>query len=180
VPLLLIVLLILSCASIPQPHTPDDTLVIGSLVLDFPDGFFDYPPRTITSGIELVITNKTEGYAFSVRTFKDGYFCFVSNGHDSFSLDRFSYERKEQSWQQVTLKSALGIPVTLSPGRVRYLGKLTIAYRRPQRKNIATGDRTNIWQFEPSVSGENQKQQMIEYLRTLDPNSQWLSYEIVQ
>lgn len=64
---LVAVLDVLSCAGIPKPETPQDTLIIGSFVLDFPDGFFDDPSRAITSGIELTITNTTKDSSFSVR-----------------------------------------------------------------------------------------------------------------
>jgi hypothetical protein len=44
-----------SCASIPAPESPDDSLVIGYMALDFPDGYFEEGRRTIASGINLSI-----------------------------------------------------------------------------------------------------------------------------
>ena len=177
--LVLIVPLILSCAGLPQPKTHDDTLVIGSLALDFPDGFFDSPPRTITTGIEIVVVNKTREAAFSVLTVRDGYFYFLTNGRDSFSLDRYSYEATERSGQRVFLKSELRMPIEVVPGRVRYIGKLIISYRQPQRSSTVS-ERKNLWNYQPSVSLEDQKPQMIEHLKAANPESPWLSYEVVQ
>jgi len=170
------ILSILSCAGIPNPKSPDETLVIGSLQLDFPDGFFDYPSRTIASGIEISIVNSTENYPFVVRTGPNGYYTFISNGHDTYSLERYHYEETIIS-QRVTLQGKLGMPVLVSPGKVRYVGALTITYARPNRSN-KEAVKANLWNFELSSSWKYRRDEMTEYIKSMDPDSQWLSLEI--
>jgi len=175
---LVAVLGVLSCAGIPKPETPQDTLVVGSFVLDFPDGFFDDPPRAITSGIELTITNTTKDSSFSVRTGPNGYYSFLSNGSDSFSLTSFFYEEKTLSSRRATIHGTLDMPFETNAGQVRYVGKVTVIYQRPQRTYKNTGDRTIYWAFEPSVSSANCRDEMIEYIKSMDPECEWLSRDV--
>ena len=174
--LLSAILAILSCAGIPNPKSPDETLVIGSLLLDFPDGFFDYPPRTIASGVEISMVNTTENYAFVVRTGPNGYYTFISNGHDTYSLERYHYEETIVS-QRVNMQGKLNVPVSVSPGKVRYVGALTITYARPSRSN-KEAVKANLWNFETSATWKYRQDEMIDYIKSMDPESQWLSLEI--
>jgi len=174
---LVAVVAVLSCAGISKPESPEDSLVVGSLVLDFPDGFFGFPSRTIASGIELTIVNTTRNYSFSVRTGPDGYYSFGSNGHDRFSLASFHYEEKVLSWERVTLENKLEVPITVSPGTVRYVGRLTITFAHPQRSNVEAG-RATLWDYVASIACANCRGDMTEYIKSMDPESPWLSRDV--
>ena len=74
----LVVLLTLgACAGMPEPEEAENSLVIGSLVLDYPDGFFDMKPCCFTRGVKLTILNTTTNRRFTLTT-DDGYFYFLS------------------------------------------------------------------------------------------------------
>src|SRR3989304_8102826 len=83
-----------SCASIPAPEKADDSLVIGHLVLDFPDGFFEQPSRTIESGVMLHLVNTTKQTRFSLLT-SGGYFRFLSHGADEYLLKGYEFSKRE-------------------------------------------------------------------------------------
>ena len=94
--------------------------------------------------------NSTENYPFVERTGPNGYYTFISNGHDTYSLERYHYEETIIS-QRVTLQGKLGMPVLVSPGKVRYVSALTITYARPNR-SYKEAVKTNLWNFELSSS----------------------------
>lgn len=90
----------------------------------------------------------------------------------------FLYEEKTLSSRRATIRGTLDMPFETNAGQVRYIGKVTVTYRRPQRTYKNTGDRTIYWDFEPSVSSVNSRDEMIEYIKSMDPESEWLSRDI--
>ena len=76
-------LLLGSCAGVPRPENDQSTLVIGSFILDYPDGLFEYNARTIPVGVYVTVRNNTKDSTFDLRTNDGGYFYFLSNGSDS-------------------------------------------------------------------------------------------------
>ena len=67
-------ILLASCSSFPKADGTHGCLVIGNIVLDFPDGFFSESARTIASGIRVNFTDLDENKSFFVYTSNDGYF----------------------------------------------------------------------------------------------------------
>lgn len=53
------IFILVSCASFPEPKEEGDSLVIGSFVVDFPDGFFNKAPRTVKEGVWIEFENIT-------------------------------------------------------------------------------------------------------------------------
>ena len=88
----LIALLLISCAGIPEPEESGNSLIIGSIILDFPDGFFDGASTTITRSIKVKLLNTTKKRSFTLSTI-DGYFYFLTNGTDSYVLESFEFEK---------------------------------------------------------------------------------------
>ena len=75
-------ILLASCSSFPKADGTHGCLVIGNIVLDFPDGFFSESARTIASGIRVNFTDLDENKSFFVYTSNDGYYYFAAEpGH---------------------------------------------------------------------------------------------------
>ena len=84
--LLGLVIALVSCAGLPKPKSEGDSLVIGSLILDFPDGFFDRSPKKFDTNVRLFFKNTTRNKSFTLGT-AGGYFCFLTNGTDEYVLE---------------------------------------------------------------------------------------------
>ncbi len=167
-----------SCASlpVPEPEGEGDSLVIGYFALDFPDGYLNLPPRKIVDRIQLVFLNETRQTRFSLTT-SSGYFCFLTNGADDYSLESYGYE-------DVGARARLG-PAKInwkfgiSPGRLIYLGHLTITYKSEQKKVEASSEkRTSSFDVDSSFHWE--KEAVLRYIKERNPDSSWLSCELVE
>jgi hypothetical protein len=123
-PIVLIAMLLASCASIPEPENESSSLVIGSLILDFPDGFFGETPRTLDSGVYVHVVNTTQGTDFHVSTGSGGYFYFLSNGTDHYSIEDYSFDERSTASmiKTVTLQGKIAHSFTASSRCVQYLG----------------------------------------------------------
>jgi len=175
--LLIVAVFILSfsCASTPYPEGPDDSLVIGYLALDFPDGFFEQNRRTITSGITLTFVNQASGRKFGVTT-SNGYFQFLSNGTDSYNFASY----KVQS-DRATIQSSVNKRFDTKPHSVVYLGHLTVIYSKPKQTHRASMDlKTRYWNYETSAKFDYSEEQLRTHLEDQDPESLWLEYEVVR
>ena len=84
--------LLVSCAGFPQPVEEATTLIIGSWILDFPDGFFDTPARQFDMNVQLSFHNTTQDKRFAIYTNR-GYFYFQSNGTDDYVLEKFQLKK---------------------------------------------------------------------------------------
>jgi hypothetical protein len=165
--------LLLGCASIPEPEGPDDSLVIGYLALDFPDGFFEENKRTIESLITLSFINETRGRSFRLTT-KEGWFQFLSNGTDSYLYDYYEYKSSSGS-----VRGQLQKKFAVRPRCVYYLGHLTITYNRPKLSTQGSLDpRTQYWDYDRSSSFSYNDEEVRNYLEFEDPASPWLAYEV--
>ena len=173
--LLGVLLLCFSCASLPSPKGPNDSLVIGYLALDFPDGFFEHSKRAITTGINLKFLNETTGKSFWVSS-SDGYFQFRSNGTDSYSLESFKVETSTGSIGETPVRRKL----ITRPHSLIYLGHLTVTYVRPTRKSMTSDQQTACWDFAISSKLAHNEEELRAYLLSVDPGSPWLGYEIVR
>ena len=139
-----IMTLLLSCASIPDAEKPDDSLVIGTLSLDFPNGFFDRAEsRTVQSYIQITIKNVTHGTSFTVPTSQDGHFAFLSNGSDSYDVDSYDVEVRLTDGKY-HLQGRLNFSFTARPKVIFFIGDLTVTYVRPQRAEFQP-DRTSSY-----------------------------------
>ena len=70
-------ILLFSCVGIPEPKTEEDYLIIGNLLIDFPDGFMSLvTPKTFKDGVKIYVENLTTGKGFYVKTKDNGYYYF--------------------------------------------------------------------------------------------------------
>ncbi len=164
-----------ACASFPQPEGEGNSLVIGYLALDFPDGYFNRPARTIRSGIRLHLRNESRQTDFSLMT-SSGYYYFLSNGTDSYSLE--SYEYEDTAERAKLGRSKIDLKFEITPGKVVYLGHLTISYKIPKLTLDSLEKKTYRFEVDSSVRWE--KEETLLYIVGRDPDSRWLEYEVVE
>jgi len=166
--------LLLSCASFPEPEAPESSLVIGYLVLDYPDGWFDQAKRTIASGVTLYFTNQSSGNKFWLTT-SQGYFQFLSNGTDSYSLESYKV-----TVDRSTSSGDISLKFTAKPHTVVYLGHHTMIHTDPQKTTKTTPEgRGTYWTYKRSTNSQEKEGEMLTYLKSKDPESPWLEYEVV-
>jgi len=170
------VLLLASCAGVPRPEGDSDTLVVGSLVVDYPDGFYNAAPRKIDRGIRLDFVNVTKGTDFFVITSAGGYFSFLTNGSDHYELKSFSYDLQDAG---IFYRGGGGMSYKfdVTPHCVQYIGHLTYTLAKPRRVE-ATGARKATWQFDPSIARVKQYSDIVLYLQDAAKDSVWNSYTV--
>jgi hypothetical protein len=170
---------LIACAGLPAPEGTEDSLVVGWFVVDFPDGYFNLPSRTISSNVKLHFENTTTGQSFSVSTWH-GYFHFLSNGKDGYHLERFEYSGAETGGGSFFFGNLLDIEFTAKPGKILHLGAIKFNYRHPKRMTrVSAGRNVDYYDFEESLDRTWDEEEAKEYLRSQDPESPWLSYEVV-
>ncbi|HRY53428.1 MAG TPA: hypothetical protein P5142_02310 [Spirochaetia bacterium] len=168
-----------SCASAPRPESEADSLVIGSIVLDYPESFFDFGPKTIDRNLAVEFENITKGKTFTVMTMAGGYFFFVSNGADSYRLRQVRYDfRSNQA--SYKLSTNLDIPFAASPHAIMYLDYMTITnslLSAPKDDRVDGGHYS--WSYKRSFSSADRREDMLAFLRESDPQSPWeAGYEV--
>ena len=167
-----------ACASLPEPESPDNAMVIGSFAMAFPDGFFGGPSRTFTQGAKLYFYNYRTSKTFSVMTDPRGYYSFLSNG-----TDKYAFLAGEMSLNETGRKSSFSGQIMRAfptvPGKVVYLGHFTLSFAKPDRTG-KQADKATIWNYEKVVNQKWQDELLQQYLTENSPDSAWLQREIVR
>jgi hypothetical protein len=167
--------LLAGCASLPVPESPEDSLVIGYFVLDFPDGFFEQNRHTFTSGVTLNFINETTGKKFWLIT-SEGYFQFLSNGTDSYAFESYKLETSNGS-----VNGGIDKKFAAKPHSVLYLGQLTLIYAKPKKTYKTSMDlKTVYWEFQNSSNFAYNEEELRGYLQGKDPQCPWLEYEVAR
>ncbi len=169
------ILVLASCAGLPKAESESDSLVVGSFVLDYPDGFFDKPARTIESNIRLNFLNRSTGATFWVVTTRGGYFYFTTNGIDQFDLTSYAFTVPEKEGTY-SGGGEFKYPIDVSRHCVQYVGHLTLTYAHPSME--MAGSSRMSWNFDTSYERKSRKAEMIEFLRDTDPETPWLTLEV--
>ena len=174
-----IVALLFACASFPEPEGQGNSLVIGSFVLDFPDGFFREPPCKFTSGVTIHVVNVTKNTNFTLTTSHPGYFYFLTNGSDEFKLDSWEFETKVATRTYRLNRNPMGLKIEPAPDKVIYLGHIAILYLKPKIAR-AYGDQSSTWDYKNDVSARWDKEALLQFIRDKAPESQWLDREVLE
>ncbi len=184
--------LLAACASLPAPKSADDSLVVGRLVLSFPDGFFDRQSRSVDSWVLLHFYIPGERRHVSVFT-HDGYFRFRSRGSEEMILTGYDLTLNSHGVED-QLTDRLDQQFTAQPHQVVYLGQIDVSYAKPQQVNgqsigleSYTVENTmgatwfyKNWDFGRSITRTWDRQALTEYLQKKGPQSPWLGYEVYQ
>jgi hypothetical protein len=170
-------LALLSCASaplpLPAPADEQSSLVIGNMRLDFPDGFFDKGPRTLTSNISLWFVDPSGTPSIKVRTTVDGYFYFLCPGGGRWKLDRYFDDVSEGGSYRIDGRP--GYSFDVPPGSVVYLGHMVWSFTRP--KDLEQYN--HVWEFGVAFSRDDCRGATTEYLRVRDEQTPWLDLEML-
>jgi hypothetical protein len=167
-------LLLTSCAGIPRPESETDALVVGYFAVDYPDGFYDRPARTITT-VRLDCANVTTGAEFWVTTSSDGYFYFLSTGGQHYEIKGFGFTLKD-SGIPYTGGGTLSYKFATAPHSVRYVGHFQ--YRSAKPRQVQSTSRGTYWTFENSAVRVNKIEEMKTFLNQAAKDTPWMSYDI--
>ena len=167
----------LSCAGFPQPVEEANTLVIGSLILDFPDGFYDTPPRKFTMNVQLSFRNTTQQRRFDIYTNR-GYFYFQSNGTDEYMLEEFQLLNQTIGNTRYSFASGpVNMRITPSPNKVIYLGHIVFTFSAPDA--TTRRGRSTYYNYETAVDIDWDEQVVQDYLMD-NKGATWLDHELVE
>jgi len=185
-----------ACATIPQPKSAGDSLVIGNLVLQFPDGFLGQPARTVGSYLLLHFRDVTTNTRF-VRLAVDGYFYFRGNGSDEYRLESYEYSNQDYGGDYY-LNDSIRQSFSAVPGKLVYVGQIAVRYEKPRISNRVTFAEATIfddsgmsdhfptmhqtlsvfWQYDRTFDRRWDDSAVIAYLQRKDPHSPWLQAEL--
>ena len=173
-----VMVLLISCTTmLPLPEQEGNSLVIGSFILDFPDGFFDLSPRKFDSYVQLQFKNVTQGSSFTLRT-RSGYFYFLTNGTDKYILEYFKLGQTTIGTTRYTFGGEmLNLQISTLPNKVIYLGHIVFTEASPdvaKRRDITT-----TYEFEPSSTVSWNRDLLLQYI-SAQHGAPWLDYEIVE
>ena len=177
--LVVLLLCLTACAGLPKPEEGGSSLVIGSLVLDYPDGFFDLSPCCFTRGVKITIQNATTGKHFSLTT-NNSYFYFLSNGTDEYVLESYEYTKRTDKGEYNVGRN-VDQKFSPVPNSLVYLGHITITYAAPDKvdKDKLGRKTTTYWDYNVSADVDYDSEALRGYIEETDPGSAWLSYELV-
>jgi hypothetical protein len=173
-----LIAILVSCAGFPEPESQGNTLVIGSLILAFPDGFFDTPAQRFEVNVKLSFRNTTKNTKFDLFTSR-GYFYFQTNGTDEYLLEDFGL-------QDVTIGdtkysfggSRIDMKIDTTPNRVIYLGHIVFTYTAAAETKRS--GRTTYYKYDSAVSVDWDKGKLVQYIKDRQADSPWLGMEIVE
>jgi hypothetical protein len=174
----LLLLLFFSCKGLPKPADPDSSLVIGSIIWDFPDGFFQLKPRTIINNITLGFVNLTTSEQFKLPTY-NGYFYFLCNGNDKFLLKYANY--KSPAGPTIyTFGYELNLKIDTKPKTIIYIGQIKITFASPEILKAKDEDAMikTSWRFREEYVIENKIEDLKKYITENDSKKLWQNYEI--
>ena len=173
-----VMVLLLSCATMPVPEGEGNSLVIGSFILDFPDGFFNLSSRKFDMNVKLQFRNVTQDKSFTIYTTR-GYFYFLTNGTDKYVLERFSLGETRIGDGTYTFGGeTLNFEISTTPNKVIYLGH--IVFTEAGSTAAKRSGSSTLYDFEPSVSVDWNKDLLYQYINYEQEDSPWLKYELVE
>lgn len=190
-----------ACATIPEAKNAGDSLVIGSVALEFPDGFLGQPARVIGSNLLLHFRDVTSGRRFA-RLAVDGYFYFRGNSDDRYALESYEYSTQDYTGEY-DLNDSIGQSFSSVPGKLVYVGRIAIRYEKPRIANRVTFAQVigfddgglfgalksegfspihrmepAYWQYDRTVERSWDDAALLAYLKSKDPRSPWLEAEL--
>jgi len=167
-----------SCAGFPEPAGEGTSLVIGSLIIDFPDGFFDQPAKRFDTDVKVFFKNTTKNAKFSLYT-SHGYFYFQTNGTDEYLLESFDLSDivigdTRYSFGGRTIKRE----IATTQNKVIYLGHLVFTFSVPGVAQLS--GRESTYNYETSASADWNKDALLRFISEQQADSPWLQMEIIE
>jgi hypothetical protein len=167
-----------SCAGFPEPAGEGTSLVIGSLVIDYPDGFYDKPARKFDMDVKVTFKNTTQKRNFDLYT-SHGYFYFQSNGSDAYALESFNLPDVVIGDSRYSgIGSTIGMEIAVTPSKVIYLGHIVLTMAAPSVAQLS--GRESTYHYETSSSWDWHKDELRRFITQKQADSPWLQMEIVE
>ena len=193
-------LLLASCASLPSPGSPSDSLVIGFFTLHFPGGYFDTQQTIIERDLELDFRDVTTGRNFSLFPV-GGTFKFLAQGNDAYRLVTSRASLENGTRRYIIGPRAVGIDFQASPGKVTYVGDIQLTYSHSPGMPVlypeldyeirAEGEGgflsdngggvviKTVESYNVAIARKSDEKALREYMKRVAPDSPWLSRDIV-
>jgi hypothetical protein len=153
------------------------TLIIGSWILDFPDGFFDTPARQFDMNVQLSFHNTTQDKRFAIYTNR-GYFYFQSNGTDDYVLEKFQLKKTKIGDTTYNFGGqTINMKIAPSPNKIIYIGHVVFTYAAPEAAKRS--GRTSYYDYDIAVDVDWNKQALKDYIMEHN-GAAWLDREIVE
>ena len=173
---IIVFILISSCAVLPAKKN-DKVLVIGSIELDYPDGFYDTNrSKTIISGTNVRVRNVLTEDEFNALSDKEGYFKFYANPGEQYKITGYENIHKINRVTYTTRQS-LKIKFDIIDNNVNYIGHIKCVYTRGKVAENYYKDKTFHYNIDYSISYDQQN--CIDYLREKKNGDLWLDDGIV-
>jgi hypothetical protein len=195
--------LLISCATVPEPRSPQEYLVMGRFTLACPTGFFGGATKSIDTGVQLVFRDVDSGSTITVSTM-NGWFAFAGVGSGGYRLESSSYARSTNGREGFVIGPRnIGVWNCAEPGRVIYLGDMTLVYTprndtygprgrfdqpdyeisMPDQPSdypvlLDSGSRAD-WTYDVSLDRRWDTPAAAKHLVRLSPHSAWLSRDMV-
>jgi hypothetical protein len=172
---------LLACVVFPEPEEEGDSLVIGSLILDFPEGLYKAIPQKIDMNVRVSFRNVTRNETFHVYT-KRGYFYFPTNGTDEFILESFRILKTQvEDTVHTFYDQHVDLKILNFPNTVIYLGHVNATYSAPRltrERGASSGFR--YYRYGVSVTVEWDQDLLQRYMERRQPDSPWLNLGIIE
>ncbi len=172
------IILLASCASFPKPGDNQNSLIVGNIVLEFPDGFFSDSARRIVQGIQMNIRDFDENKLSHVLTGIDGYYYFVGKPDHKYVIESWEARIDDSSHIYSFGPNKWGLSFNSVAGKVIYLQNVLFTFRRPKRG--AEEGYTTHWNFKTSVSTQWNPDGVRDFIEIKQKKSGWLDLEFVQ
>lgn len=167
----------------PMPASDSDSLIVGYVEYDFPDGFFNMPPKLLRTGIKINYTNLETGQDLYTKT-NYGYFRLVCDGNSEIVIKSIEY--KYENYQKSITLAPIEInqKIQLKPHKIIYLGHLLVSYTYPEIEGKAyqpsKRGNENIYDYKIDVNLTSQTDKLeIYFVENFPPEHEWKSYEVL-
>ena len=170
-----LLVLLMSCATIPEPENADDSLVIGRVVLDFPDGYLGKPARTVDSNVTVKIVNLTTREEYTRRT-DNGYYYIPASPGDEIQIGDYYYTTTSGRYS-TSLNGGIRRKVKVEGNKIIYFGDLTVTYR--EGKVVSKDGRSSSYSYDMDYNLSDNPDNALNYLESELAESAWLDKSII-
>jgi hypothetical protein len=161
----------------PDPQGPNSSLVVGRIVLEFPDGFFGQAPTTLEDNVQLSLMDTADNRRLEVFTKLHGYYYFPAEPGNTYVLQSWSAEVVRGNHRSSLAPSKIGWRFKVQPGKVNYLGDIILTFRAPNKSSQV--GKSSEWDYDIGVDVKFEPAGVKEFVAEMDPSSPWLAFDVI-